>query len=562
MSSLLTPVFNATIGFVVRKGRDAAADKLKEGDITEQKLRDMIVREIHDVKSKLDGLARKDLLAAIDYFEEGIELFYAVVNSKISSPSNAEAKAISLTKIMKSLKVSDLDESTTNLFSNAKKRFEDARRKATDAFNDEALETSDRVMAMGYRVMATILETVDNPSEALPACRLCIERLHSLPAVQSCFTVEFKKGFRGHFSKDERREIFLAVCRLNRVVYDVTFLTYGFGNRDVSSILQMWPCVELEKGSAKVNPLQLFPETRVAKTLSKLGMTHFCLQWSFGQDGEEEHKMKDPWGIATNSDGHFIVADLKDGKVKVYDESGKFLYSFCPVTDDTVAFTAAVFVHDVATDKNDNIYVLVTLKKPGAQEEESYVYAKTSNGVIPLREGFKSWSWTWSSLAVNDSEKVLVRGEVAGGHHVVDIYKADGKFVRRFGERKLKEASAIAAANDGCAIVADDDDGSYRINVFREKGKRICKFNVQATQLQYHQATFHQASQHVVVAGIEREGKKRLQIYIYTKDGEFVRSIESDEEDIVQLRGITVTMDGRTAAVYKDKTFNFKVLVV
>ena len=562
MTSLLTSVFNATIGFVVRKGRDVAAEKLKEGDITEQKLRDVIVREIRDVKSKLDALARKDLLAAIDYFEEGLVLLNGVVHSKMSSPpSNAEAETISLAKMMKNWEVCDSDESTTNVLCNAKKRFEDARRKATDAFNDEALKPSDRVMAMGYRVMATILEMVENPSAALPACTLCIERLHSLPAVQSCFTVEFKKGFRGCFSKDERREIVLAVCRLNRVIYDVTFLTYGFGNRDVSSILQMWPCIELEKGSAKVNPLQLFPDSRMAKTLSKLGMTHFCLQWSFGQDGEEEHKMKDPWGIATNSHGHFIVADLKDGKVKVYDGIGKFLYSFCPVTDDAVAFTTAVFVHDVATDKNDNIYVLVTLKKPGAQEEESYVYAKTSNGVIPLREGFKSWSWTWSSLAVNDNGKVLVRGELVGGHHVVDMYEADGNFVRRFGERKLKEASAIAAANDGCAIVADDDDGSYRINVFREKGKRICMFNVERS-LQYHQATFHQGSEHVVVAGIETEGKNRLQILIYTKDGEFVRSIESDKEDIVQLRGITVTMEGRIAAVYKDKTFNFKVLVV
>ena len=74
---------------------------------------------------------------------------------------------------------------------------------------------------MGYRVLATILETMGNPSATLPACRLCIERLHSLPAVQNCFTVEFKKGFRGRFSKDERRELILAVCRLNRVSMDL-----------------------------------------------------------------------------------------------------------------------------------------------------------------------------------------------------------------------------------------------------------------------------------------------------------------------------------------------------
>ena len=49
---------------------------------------------------------------------------------------------------------------------------------------------------------------------------------------------------------------------------------------------------------------------------------------------------------------------------------------------------------------------------------------------------------------------------------------------------------------------------------------------------------------------------------IYTKNGDFVRSIESDEEDIVYLRGTTVTMDGRIALVYGDKLLNFKVLAL
>lgn len=49
---------------------------------------------------------------------------------------------------------------------------------------------------------------------------------------------------------------------------------------------------------------------------------------------------------------------------------------------------------------------------------------------------------------------------------------------------------------------------------------------------------------------------------IYTKNGEFVRSIESDKEDVVYLRGTIVTINGRIASVYGDKLLNFKVLVV
>ena len=125
----------------------------KEGDITDQKFRDMIIRETHDVKSKLDGLARKDLLAAIDYFEEGLVIFYGVIDSNISAlSSNAESQTISLAKKVRKLNLSDLDQPTTMVLSNVKRRFEDARRKATEAFNSEALQPSDRVVAMGYPI--------------------------------------------------------------------------------------------------------------------------------------------------------------------------------------------------------------------------------------------------------------------------------------------------------------------------------------------------------------------------------------------------------------------------
>ena len=129
MSSLVKFAIQATIGILVNKGRDLAAEKLKQGDVTNQKFRDMIVREITDVKSKLDGLARKDLLAAIEYFEEGLVLFDDAFHSKIQLCSNAAETVFSAQAMGKS-KLSDLDESATVLLCNAKKRFQDARKKA------------------------------------------------------------------------------------------------------------------------------------------------------------------------------------------------------------------------------------------------------------------------------------------------------------------------------------------------------------------------------------------------------------------------------------------------
>ena len=131
---------------------------------------------------------------------------------------------------MRKFELTGLDESAMLLLANAKKRFERAREKATEAFVNEALELSDRVLAMQYRVMATILETVDNPEVALAACRVCIEELHSLSAVKECFTIELKGGFWARFSKDERGTIISATCHVNRTIYDV-MLMVSFGNK-------------------------------------------------------------------------------------------------------------------------------------------------------------------------------------------------------------------------------------------------------------------------------------------------------------------------------------------
>ena len=101
-----------------------------------------------------------------------------------------------LPKRLRKLELTKLAESAERQLDYANDRFKDARRKATEAYDNEALELSHRVLAMQYRVMAAILETVDNLEDALAACRVCIEELHSLLAVKECFTVELKTGFR------------------------------------------------------------------------------------------------------------------------------------------------------------------------------------------------------------------------------------------------------------------------------------------------------------------------------------------------------------------------------
>ena len=444
MSSLITAVFKATIGLVVNKGRDKLAEKLNEGDVTDQKFRGLIVREIDEIKSKLDGLARKDLLASISLFKEGIVLLYELFESArpssehraITADATACVEQFDIAKEMRKLDISALDESAMRKLGRAKKRFEEARLKATEAFNNEALELPDRLLAMQYRLMATILETVDNPTDALAACRVCLDELHQVPAVKEYFKVELEEGLRlrARFNKDERRQIIFSVCHANRVIYDVM--------RMLGSV-KRWTLPYIETGKEKVDPLR---NERVVEVLAKQGIKeHRCdTPWSFAQEGEEEHKLKYPCGIATNHRGQFLIADNWDKTVKVFDSNGKFHFRFDPQTDN--ADTKLVILDVATAGEDDRIYLLVRLKKPGAEkwEKEVQVFNKTGDlqHKFPVRRG------DWGRLTVTSGKKrgkilLLTRDLLTGD--VVDIHEPSGELVCSFGGGVFKFARDIIA---------------------------------------------------------------------------------------------------------------------
>ena len=375
MSSLITAVFKATIGLLVNKGRDKLAEKLNEGDVTDQKFRGLIVREIDEIKSKLDGLARKDLLASISLFKEGIELLYEVFESArpssehraITAAATVSVEQFDIAKEIRKLELSSLDESATRKLGRAKKRFEEARLEAMRAFSNEALELPDRLLAMQYRLMATILRTIDNPTDALAACRVCLAELHQVPAVKECFKVELERGLRlrALFKKDERRQIIYSVCHANRVIHDVM---------QMCGIRNLWTLPVVDTGKEKVDPLR---DGRVVDALMKQGLENCCLQWSFGlvKGQEKPDKLKWPIDISINAKQQFLMVavdpDLHTYTVEVFDSNGKFVFNFKPKSEDA---DATVIIWSVATsDMDDNIYLLVNVELKGKKNEKSEV---------------------------------------------------------------------------------------------------------------------------------------------------------------------------------------------
>ena len=76
MSAIVNGILNSTIGLLCTKLRDYTAEKLNEGDLNEEKCRQIVVRELDDIKTKLDGLSRKDLHASFSFFKEEVSRLY------------------------------------------------------------------------------------------------------------------------------------------------------------------------------------------------------------------------------------------------------------------------------------------------------------------------------------------------------------------------------------------------------------------------------------------------------------------------------------------------------
>ena len=90
MSAIMSGIVNSAIGLV----RDYTAQELNEGDINDSELRQIVVRELDDIKKKLDGLSRKDLLASISFFKDGVSELYIsleISGESCETPSTSQA---------------------------------------------------------------------------------------------------------------------------------------------------------------------------------------------------------------------------------------------------------------------------------------------------------------------------------------------------------------------------------------------------------------------------------------------------------------------------------------
>ena len=245
--SVIESIVTSALGLLLDKARNTAADKLKErGDVTNEKLRDVIIEDLNDMKTKIDGLARKDLLACYSFLREGvISLNVALDEAKdeqinkdeVNADQNGGSKTTETTKRNKSesrvlneaielsTAIQKLNNTSNGRLVAAKECFKATREEATRAFCNEALSLPDRIMATKLRVVSKILECLQETKVAAAGSMLFLEELHNLPAIGETFSTYFKGGIKSRVYKDSRLESVKSVLSLNfaiRIYYEVS----------------------------------------------------------------------------------------------------------------------------------------------------------------------------------------------------------------------------------------------------------------------------------------------------------------------------------------------------
>ena len=464
--------------------RTKTAEKFQDGGLTDQKLRGWILRELDDIKSKLDGIARKELNASISSLQKGIKRLNThtlLVDEPSESgdndghPSTSELPSVVKTSSETNLTwqiedavalvdaIGKLKIESSESFKSAKESFKEAGRTATLAFHNTALNTEERILASEVRFASGILEQLENPEIAANDCLQYLIELHDMPAIKEIFSVHIKGGIKSWFKKDSRREMVETVTMINliladfiskftkqrmavfgwpmivcgkQVVHPIHFKDGSSSNLSEIKITPPWDIVKLEDDGLrnkcvlnKKGELVSFAKDKhgpqkLVKTRGKqqLYCRHSALEDNYTEQLQSSY---DVIGTAVGEDDAvYVVTNQKTtgSRLSVYSADGKNTHN------STLKFLHASQIIGMGITNNKNI-VIVT---------EHNVYVCNRNGELlnsfnPAEISRSNYDIIMKSMSVSsDNEIVLVPKEInfLRDSYRLSTYTQDGKFQR------------------------------------------------------------------------------------------------------------------------------------
>ena len=343
------------------------AAKLKDGGVTNEKIREIVVRELNDIKTKLDGLSRKDLLSSYNFLQEGVDfLNVSLQNSKLDQkaltnetqddrgetstmPSCGQSgilsEAIELSQAMGKLKCGSDEE-----YKSAKKRFKDARKRATDAFSTETLVLKDMIFAAKLRIVSEMLECLDRPKTAITGCLSFLKKFHSLPAIQEMFSVYLNGGIKSMLNKTERVENVKSVMLINYVLFQYVS---KFSSKYSFELLLSMPSIELPDRS--FSPMLDWQEVATRKSMEKELTQHPSRRILIDEEIF-------PYVCTVNGHGDVItIRYIDSGEIQVISsKTGQSKVVQLP--DPRKGEVLVQHIAGLAVDNNNNVYVVACLR--------------------------------------------------------------------------------------------------------------------------------------------------------------------------------------------------------
>ena len=374
MSEVVTGVVKLTFGFLANKIRSGIAERLKDGDVTDEECRRLIVRELDDIKSKLDGLARKDLLSSLCFLQEGVNRLYQSIFQVDSNENTAEspeqATLVEAASFRDTGPDSPINEvialinAITSLQIRSKERFKSAiesfklpREKATEAFCNEALSIEDRIQASQVRMMARILENLEDPEASASDCLQYLKQLHDIGAIREIFSVLINGGMKSRFNKTKRLNNASSVQVMNEILFEFII---KFSKSSLLTSMFAWPTILL--GEKTYRPV--LGEDRLFEKLKGSGMQVMSLDSNF-TFGDEIYSR---YCSVVNSKGDIVALTQDKRTFKIFKRSRESRI-LCEAPREERASEHYVKAMDI--DAEDNLYVIARFRE-GDDESWSF----------------------------------------------------------------------------------------------------------------------------------------------------------------------------------------------
>ena len=363
MCETVRAVLKLTFGFLAKRIRSEVAKRLQDGDVSDEECCRLIVRELDDIKSKLDGLARKDSLSSLCFLQEGVNRLYQsliqspsdentressvsvttveAASSRDTAPHSPVNEAVALIKAIFSLKIH-----SNERFKSAVESFKLAREKATEAFCNEALSIEDRIQASQIRMMARILESLEDPDAGVSDCLQYLKQLHDIGAIRETFSVLFAGGMKSKFNKTKRLNNASSVYAMNKILFDFARKFTKLAPRIFD-----WPTILV--GEKTYHPV--FGDNRVDWKLENSGVEVMSSQSSDVTFDEDVN----PDCSAVNSKGEIVAKIAGKGTLKIFKRSGESR-KLCDVPRKAAG---EWWVRAMDVDEEDNIYVITAFEE-------------------------------------------------------------------------------------------------------------------------------------------------------------------------------------------------------